>query len=436
MSGYLTGLAAWLQVLFTARAEELARATGFVRRQRRLTGSRFCQELVFGWMANGRATLETIAEELEISPEGLRQRLGPEARALLHRLLVEALSRVLRRRRAPLGLLSRFTAVEAEDTTVIALPAELADAFPGCGGGTGAGEGAAALKVRVRWDVGTGEIRALSVHAGRTSDQTLAADADAVPAGGLHLADQGFFNTERWQAWSPRQFWISRVPARTQVCGPGAWQALAELLAGVRGATFDGPVRLVEKTGLLCRLVAQRCPAEVTHRRRQKLREYTRRKKGREPSAAQLALCAWTVFATNVPAERLAAHEVWLVYRCRWQVELLFKRAKSQAGWGFSHGRRGERVLVELYAKLLGLVVLHWGTLLRGGPLNGISAWKRLRVVQAFARRLLDSLLQGAAALERVLARLQARLERIRPQAKSRKKPSTRQLLFNPELRA
>jgi hypothetical protein len=262
MPEYLTGLAAWLQGLFTTRAAELAWSLGFIQRQRRLTGDRFCQTLVFQWMADGKATLEAMAEELGVSPEALRQRLGPKARAFLQGLLVEALSRALQSRRAPLGLLDRFTAVVAEDTTVLALPAELADAFPGCGGGSAAQEGAAALKVLLRWDVRSGAIRELSVHAGRTSDQTLAGGAAAVPAGGLHLADQGFFDTERWKAFSPRQCWISRGPAGPRVRPGRVWQALDALLAAVGGDVFDGPVGLVAKTDLPCRLVARRCPTE------------------------------------------------------------------------------------------------------------------------------------------------------------------------------
>lgn len=434
MREYLTGLAAWLQVLFTTTAEQLGQATQFVRRRRKLTAAAFAQTLVFRWMGDGKATLESMAEELELSPQALQQRLGPQAQAFLRHLLAQALRQALRPRRESLGLLERFTAVSVEDTTVIPLPAELAGQFPGCGGGSGAGEGAAALKVRVRWDVRNGDLRELSVHSGRTSDQRLAAGAADVPDGGLQLADLGFFNTERWRAFAPRPFWISRVPAGTLVRVQRAWQTLAALLAGVQGDEYDGPVRLVEKTNLPCRLVARRCPPEVANRRRQKLRDYTRSKKGREPSAAQLQLCEWMIFATNVPAAQLSAKEVWIVYRCRWQIELLFKRAKQRAGWGFSWGCRGARILVELSAKLLGLVVLHWGTLLSGGPLNGRSCWKRLRVVQAFAERLLDSLAQGEEAVRAVLAKLERRLARIRPQAKSRKKPSTRQLLLNPDL--
>src|SRR5262249_18351492 len=151
---------------------------------------------------------------------------------------------------------------------------------------------------------------------GVTSDTTLAATAADLPPDALHLADQGFFDTGRWAALKPGQSWISRVPAGIVVEVDGHWRPLAEGLRGRRGAAFGGPARLVESRGLACRVTARRCPEEVAARRRQKLREYTRRKKGREPSARQLVACDWLVLATTVPAERLNAAELWVVYRC------------------------------------------------------------------------------------------------------------------------
>ena len=434
MTAYLTGLAACLQELFTSTADYLGRLTGFIQRQRHLTAAQFAQTLVFRWLAKPRTTLEALARELGLSPQALQQRLTPAAQAFLLALLRQALQRALQVRPERLGLLDRFRVVVVEDTTVVPLPPALAEAFPGCGGGSGAGEGAAALKVLLRWDVRSGQLLALSVHAGRTSDQELAASAADLPDGALHLADQGFFSSQRWQAFGPQQFWISRVPARTLVHWRGRWQPLAALLAGTAAAQLAEAVLLVEQVALPCRLLARRCPAEVAHRRRQKLRAYTRDKKGREPSAAQLALGDWLVFATNTTAEQLGPQEVWVVYRCRWQIELLFKRAKSLAGWGGSLGRTPGRVLVELYAKLLGLVVLHWGSLLGGGPLNGVSLWKRWAEVQDFGRRLQDSLTQGAQAVAAVLRQLARQLARIRPEPKRQKKASTRQLLLNPQL--
>lgn len=435
MMNQVMALATSLQVLFTTTAEELGRLTGFIRRQRRLSAAAFAQTLVFRWIADPHATLESMAPRLDLSPQALHQRLSPKACDFLKALLAEALRHLHRARAGRLGLLDRFSAAVVEDTTTIPLPADLAEQFPGCGGST-AQDGAAALKVLIRWDVKTGQLLCLSVHGGRTADRRLAAAAADLPAGAVHLADQGFFDTRRWAQLPPDRYWISRVPAATCLAVDGAWQALAGWLGQLRTPVVDRAVQLVEKTALPCRLVALRCPPEVAARRRQKLHAQARRKKGREPSRRQLLLCDWLVFATNVPPEKLSAQEVWVVYRCRWQIELLFKRAKGQLGWAFSRGRCGWRVLAEVYAKLLGLVVVHWGALLRGGPLAGVSPTKLLGVVQQLAGELAASLGRGVAAVQEVLLRLVKYLARVRRQPCSRKKPSTRQRLFKPKLAA
>src|SRR5262249_25611194 len=82
-------------------------------------------------------------------------------------------------------------------------------------------------------------------------------------------------------------------PAGTLVLWQGAWQLVTAVLACVRSSVFDEAVGLVQKTNLPCRLVALRCSEEVANRRRHKLRVYTRKKKGRDPSPEQLRMCAW-----------------------------------------------------------------------------------------------------------------------------------------------
>ncbi len=49
-----------MQTVLTTVADTAARATGFIKRKRKLTGASFVQTLVFGWLSNPAATLEHV----------------------------------------------------------------------------------------------------------------------------------------------------------------------------------------------------------------------------------------------------------------------------------------------------------------------------------------------------------------------------------------
>jgi IS4 transposase len=71
-------------------------------------------------------------------------------------------------------------------------------------------------------------------------------------------------------------------------------------------------------------LIAWRVPEEQANRRRQKLCEEMKRKNKKAPGAERLAWCDWSILLTNVPAELLTPTEAAVLYRARWQIELLF----------------------------------------------------------------------------------------------------------------
>src|SRR5262249_7662491 len=75
-------LAHTLQTLFTTTADQLARQTGFVRRASKLTGAVFSQTVVFTWLADPEATLETMTQTAAslgtpITPQALDERFQP-----------------------------------------------------------------------------------------------------------------------------------------------------------------------------------------------------------------------------------------------------------------------------------------------------------------------------------------------------------------------
>lgn len=425
---HVTALAGALQTLFTTTAEQLARLTHFIRRKRKLTGSQFAQVLVFEWIGNPKTTFETLARKLDLTPQALDQRLTLCAWNFLKQLLQHALQTAHRTRRQPQGLLDRFAAVIVEDTTSIALPATLAVEFPGCGGATDT-DGAATLKILLRWNLRTGEILALTAHAGRTADRHLAVEPQSLPAGSLYLADLSFFRLEHRRSFASGTFWISRVGADTQVKVADCWCRWSQWLRKDRVSLFDG-LALVGKTDpLACRLIARRCPPEVAALRRRRCHARAKKAGRGNTTALQLASCDWQVWATNVPPSVLSTSEVDTVYRCRWQIELFFKRAKSLGGWRVDPRRRALRVQVELWAKLLGVVVMHWAVLLGGGLLGGASLWKLANVVREYASVLRRALQTDGSTWLRVWNELKRELARVPKQHASKRKPLAFQTL-------
>lgn len=136
----------------------------------------------------------------------------------------------------------------------------------------------------------------------------------------------------------------------------GERMALARLLAAQQGAPLDLAVELGAQQRIPCRLLAVPVPQEVADQRRRRLRKEAR-DKGRTVGAERLALCAWTIVVTNVPA---AQQDTLVLLTLRWQIELLCTLWKSHEGVDTLRGRRAERVLIELYAKLLGRLMKHW----------------------------------------------------------------------------
>lgn len=77
-------------------------------------------------------------------------------------------------------------------------------------------------------------------------------------------------------------------------------------------------------------------------------------------NAAGLAWLEWSIFITNVPQEWLTLTQVALIYRLRWQIELLFKLWKSECQIDRIAGHLRARVLCEIYAKLIAAVIFQY----------------------------------------------------------------------------
>lgn len=360
-----------LQTVFTTVATSASQTTGFIRRQRQLTGAGFVQALVFGFLAHPAATLEQLTHSaanvgIRISPQGLEQRFTEAAAACLKLVVEAAVQQVLAAKPVAIPILQRFTGVYVLDSTTITLPDALAPVWQGCGGSTPGT--AAALKLQVLWNLTTGALTHLGLHAGRSSDQRAPVQEVALPPGSLRIADLGYFALDHI-AWMRNQgsYVLSRWYPHTRLFDlAGRPLPLVEVLQRAQ-PTLDMPVLLGAKQRVPVRLLALRVPQEVADQRRRRIQEEAR-KKGRAVSAHLLLLAAWTICVTTVPQAQLSLAEALVLLRVRWQIELLFKLWKSHGQVDTSRSGQRWRVLCELYAKLLSMLVVHWVVL--------VSCWQ------------------------------------------------------------
>src|SRR5262245_34339786 len=212
MTVTLDQLADALQTLFTTDADQAAKDSGMIRRQRQLTGAAFVQALVFHWLEDPQATIEEIIEDLDLTEASFNERFDARAADCLRRVLEKALERLFAARPEAIPLLRRFATVTAEDVTIVGLPAELAPHFPGCGG-SDPEAGQAGWKLWTRWDVTTGRLEMRPPAPARDSERTLAEEWAPLPPNSLRLCDLGFFDLKRLAADQRKGIhFISRVP--------------------------------------------------------------------------------------------------------------------------------------------------------------------------------------------------------------------------------
>ena len=334
-----------LQQLLIDDANRIGRESGFIQRQRKLSGASFAQSLVFGWQANPNASLEELCQSarvcgVTISPQGLQGRLNsPQANRFLHQLLLKGVSYLVQSHSQRDNLLASFAGVYIQDSSQIELPSCLHTMWQG------QQTEQAVLKVQAVLDYQHGQFD-LTLASGRDHDCPL--QTVALPPGSLRLADLGYFKVKVFEQLNKQGvWWVSRLPARS-----GIWQGeqvvhLAEWLKKQENVCIDQWVELTAQR-LPCRLLAVRVPPEVAKERRKRVRKAASKRKNSRLKPETLALCNWTILATNLPLETFTLDDILSLQRLRWQIELLFKLWKSDLSLDAWRSQLPHQILSEV----------------------------------------------------------------------------------------
>ena len=393
----LTQVAGMMQALLTEVADRIGRESGFIQRQRKLSGASFVQTLVFGWMAKGDSTMEELSQSaanvgVQVSRQGLDERFSEAAANFLKQMVAESVKCVLRGNPVSSAVLERFNGVYVEDSTVVELPASLQSVWAGCN--------RSALKVSVRWELQQGGLEQVQLQHGREHDQHALLHHLPTPACALQLRDLGYFDLAALQAQADSgSYWVIRYKVGTQLFSPDAQPIdLLHHLAHSQTQAVDWPILLGAEARLACRLVAQAVAPEVLKQRRQELKNW-QHKHQQTASPTKWALLGWDMYLTNAPLDLLSTSDVFEVAHVRWQIELLFKLWKSEGLLDTWRTDNPWRILCEVYAKLIAVIIQHWLILMGDGHDLSKSLVQMSRTIQKKAWHLAAVLSQPQALL-------------------------------------
>lgn len=347
--------------------DQLARQTGALARKRAVKSGGDLLRLVLAyswldWSLRQVGAWATTLELAELSDVAVRKRLL-KTRAWLSQLVGQALGQV--------RLSGRQSALRLQliDATVITQP-----------GSTGTD-----WRVHVGFDVGRSCLDEWEVTDAHGGESLL---RHAVAAGEIVVADRGYAHRAGLGhlLGSGAQMVVRtnghNLPlemAQGERLELRAW--LQGLSAGVKRreravwlTTAHGRFRL--------RLIAQRLPPAAAQAAAHRSAKASR-KKGHTPSALSRVMAGWVVVVSNLPADTWPAEDVLVLYRVRWQVELLIKRFKSLLDLDQLRSKHPELAQVYLLGKALGVLMDQWHQLQVGAvshwwddTLRPLSVWR------------------------------------------------------------
>ena len=420
----------YLQEFFDLPSEILGRATGFVKRQSKLTTGIFVKTLVLGLLEKGDASLTDLIEVagrfgVEISESGLAQRMNNGAEQVLKQLVQLGMAQLGEATTQAGQILKSFSAVNIIDSTQTSLPESCRELLSGSGGCASP----ASAKIQVNYEYLSGTFTGLELGSGRVSDHKCTFPIDFAQKNSLMLFDLGYFKLATLAAIALAEAWfLTRLHTNTTLYWQSADENKADIIDYLdkqSPAVGEVAVYIGAKERLPVRLVYCRLPDTLVAEKRRKARRNATKKK-RTCSEAHLRWLAWHICITNVAPTRLSAAQVLLVYRLRWQIELVFKLWKSQAKLTTIRFENPQHVICLLYAHLLGLLLFQWLIAPhRFSEHTELSPVKAFKLFQKVLPKFIRRIALGWHKIPACLAHFFRELQRLAQKSSRLKSPST-----------
>jgi hypothetical protein len=353
--------------------DNLARSTKFVQRESRVTAENFLDLLLKDASCPVGMSLLDYSNEflsvhhVSISAQGIEDRFNDYAvkfmRGLVNHFFSQQFSQPF-----DVPFLERYRSFRIWDSTKLELPAFLADDFPGFGGGASA----AGISIQCRYDLKNRVCSSLDVYPATYSDAKYTEDF-VVEENCLDIFDLGYVSASFLQRLEDGGgHYVCRLHSQSGVYDRDGneldFQKTYSWMRQHGISVYEKDVWVSEKF-ITSRLVISLVDDQTYQKRLAKVQK-DGRKKGRQVSDRYKARMHMNLILTNTDPKEIPDSKVYLLYKFRWQIELMFKSWKS-SGWNLENIKKVkyERYMCILYAKLLMIIL--------SNQIHGVMARKR-----------------------------------------------------------
>ncbi|MBA3237468.1 MAG: IS4 family transposase, partial [Parachlamydiaceae bacterium] len=289
--------------------------------------------------------------------------------------------------------LEGFRRVLLQDSTVVTLNTKLEEIYKGTRRGNSCIK--AQVKIDLIHDLSKGVLIDAKIFRGNEPDQGLAKRVlDYIKTGDLIIRDLGYFSMAVFAALIKiNAYFLSRLLPRVNFYLNKNDAKALDLGEYLRDKKFKNR-NIINLEGYIgeekiwVRLIIYRQTEEVTNQRLRAAHKGIR-KKGQTMSKSKRLLLNFSVFITNAPESMLSMEMVGTAYRLRWEIELIFKRWKSQLNIDYLKGIHKERVDCLIWSRLCTAIILE---LIIGYFKKGIAESHKVEVSEV---KLIQYMLRG-----------------------------------------
>lgn len=383
--------------------DQLAKETRFVQRKGKISGRLFFELIVFHSETLKSQSLNDLSvtlydrHDIKIKKQSLHERFNNNAVFFLK----EALNRMLRKQ---LDLCitknnTRFKRILIKDSTCFQIDSSLADAYPGSGGNGSK----ASVRIQFEYDALSGNVNDLSIHPFNEQDATNSiATIELTREDDLIIRDLAYMSLSVLQSiQTMKAFFLCRANPSVNIfekqSDNDGFQKVD--FVKMRKHMQNNGLQYIEKEVYLgkneqfkTRLIVYLLPEKDIAERIRKA-ERNNKKKGQKPLSKEYkARAALNLFISNASPEMIPVKKAWLLYRYRWQIELIFKIWKTICHIEKIKKVKKDRLECYILSKLI-LIMLGWKILWRTAQLLIVTDGKYLSFYKA-AKTLINRMME------------------------------------------